>query len=395
MRKLISALFCLISVSGFSQGIEFDHDLTFQQALDKARSEGRLIFMDCYTTWCGPCKRLASQVFPDSAVGAYFNRNFVNMKVDMEKGEGIDIATRYQIRAYPTMLWLDENGAVKHKQVGGLDPAGLIAAAQKAGDPLPDMVSGMDKKYASGNRELPFLEDYLAARKASGLDVSKLFSEYLSLLNENEWKRDGVKKTVYNLTNDVSSPGLPIMMKNKAAISGLMTEKGFNDKVNFIANNTLTEAIRKNSEDKLMQAVSLVKMNKSSDAAQQVAKMQMDYYLNTSNAGKYDKYVSAYLKKYAAKDEKMLSDMAWKYYVNTNDTKYLQKASNWAHTAVNIKDTYNNNTTYAYLQYKLGNFSEATKACDYALLKAKDENISPTSAQSLKEAIIKELETKK
>lgn len=377
-----------------AQGIEFQHELTFQQALDKAAAEGKLVFVDCYTTWCGPCKRLAAQVFPDSAVGAYFNRNFVNMKIDMEKGEGLDVATRYQIRAYPTMLWLDGNGAVKQKQVGGLDPEGLIRVAQKAADPLPDMVSGMDKKYEGGNRELPFLEDYLVAMKSSGKDITKVYKEYLGLLNEKEWQRDGVKKTIFNLTNDINSPSLELLMKNKAIIMPAVSAPVFDEKIKSIAGNALKEAIRKNEVNKLNQATALVKLNKGTDAVKEAARMQMEFYLNTSSADKYDKYVSAYLKKYGAKDDKLLSETAWKYYVNTNEIKYLQKANKWAKTAVDLKDTYNNDITYAYLQYKLGNFSEATKACDYALIRAKEENVNPNSAQSLKEAMVKEQQKK-
>ena len=391
MKHLFLLISFLATIStAQAQGIEFNHDLTFQQVLDKAKAENKIIFMDCYTSWCGPCKRLAAKVFPDAEVGKYFNHNFVNTKFDMENGEGPTIATKYQIRAYPTLLWLDGNGTVKHKVVGGLDPTGLIEAAKKAGDPLPDLVSGMVAKYESGNRELPFLEDYLGALKASGKEYNKVFAEYLGLLNANEWKREAVRKTVFNLTNDISSPGLQPLLKNKSAIVGMLNEKAFSEKVSAIANNTLADAIRKTDESKLLQAVALLKSAKDKTSSQQIAKLQMDYYFNTGNAAKYDKYVSTYLKKYAVKDEKLLSETAWKYYINTNETKYLQKASKWAYTAVNLKNTYNNNTTHAYLQYKLGNLSEATKACDYAILMAKEENTAPTSAQALKEAIGKE-----
>ncbi len=115
--KNIAAL--LIAIFTFqtatqAQGIEFVHDKPFQEVLDMAKAQNRLVFMDCYTTWCGPCKRLSSMVFPDSAVGAYYNENFVNTKFDMEKGEGVTLSSKYGIRAYPTLLWLDGEGNVKH-----------------------------------------------------------------------------------------------------------------------------------------------------------------------------------------------------------------------------------------------------------------------------------------
>src|SRR5689334_8793057 len=106
------------TLTSSAQGIEFIHDKKFQELLDLAKKEDKVIFMDCYTSWCGPCKRLASTVFPDSSVGAYFNTTFINTKFDMEKDEGVSIANRFGVRAYPTLLWLDGDGNVKHKIVG-------------------------------------------------------------------------------------------------------------------------------------------------------------------------------------------------------------------------------------------------------------------------------------
>src|ERR1035441_7209150 len=134
-----------------AQGIEFNHDKKFQEILDMAKAQGKPVFMDCFTSWCGPCKRLSSMVFPDSAVGAYFNPRFVNAKFDMEKDDGITIANKYGIRAYPTLLWLDGDGNVLHKIVGGLEPEGLIENAKKATDPTPGILEGMRKRYAGGD----------------------------------------------------------------------------------------------------------------------------------------------------------------------------------------------------------------------------------------------------
>ena len=166
-------------------------------------------------------------------------------------------------------------------------------------------------------------------------------------------------------------------------------------KISLIANEAEQEAKKKTDEGILHQALDLLRSNGGADSKQQIAKMEMDYYFNTANATVYDKYVTDYLKKYAPADAKMMNDVAWQYYINTNDEKYLKKAMQWAYKAVNLKNTCANNTTYAYLQYKLGNLSEATKACDYAIIKAKEEKITPLSAEALKAAIKKEAATPK
>ena len=88
----------------------------------------------------------------------------------------------------------------------------------------------------------------------------------------------------------------------------------------------------------------------------------------------------------------MLNDVAWTYYLNINDRAQLQKAAKWAQEAVNSDNKYTYNLTYAYLLYKLEDLKEAEKACDYAILRAKDEGVNPSSASFLKEAIKKTLE---
>ncbi len=165
MKKNVLALlvfFCaMLSNRALSaQGIEFVHDKKFEEVLGMAKAQGKLVFMDCYTSWCGPCKRLAANVFPDSAVGDFFNSTFVNTSFDMEKGDGISISNRYGIRAYPTLLWLDGDGNVKHKIVGGLDAPGLIENGRKAIDPMPGILAGLRKQYADGNRDVNFLREY-------------------------------------------------------------------------------------------------------------------------------------------------------------------------------------------------------------------------------------------
>ncbi len=392
-KIFISALILLTSTQTFATGIDFHHELTFQQALDLAKKEGKLVFIDCYTSWCGPCKRLASTVFTDSTVGVFFNNNYINVKFDMEKEEGPSIATRYQVTAYPTLLWLDGNGSIKNKVIGGTDPIGLINGGRSAAPPIPDMMLDMDKKYQSGTRDEAFMEEYLRLFRSSGRNYDMAFDEYLKVAAAQSWPKTNIEALVFDLTNGYPSAGIPLLLKYKNDLVAKYGEKPYNEKVTAIANGALTMAKNKTDEKILHEATELVKGN-TADSKQEVAKMEMDYYMSTGKVSDYDKYVSDYIKKFGSNDPKILSDVAWQYYIGTDDRKYLKKALDWAYKAVNIKNSCTTNTTYAYLEYKLGNLSEATKACDYAIIKAKEENFNPVSALALKKEIQKE-ETKK
>lgn len=81
--------------------------ITYKQALEAAKTENKLVFMDFYTDWCGPCKLMTREVFPTKTVGDYFNEKFVSIKVNAEKGEGIALAKKYAPKAYPTFVVID------------------------------------------------------------------------------------------------------------------------------------------------------------------------------------------------------------------------------------------------------------------------------------------------
>lgn len=111
-----------------SKGINF-FEGNFKAAQAKAKAEKKLIFLDAYAAWCGPCKRMAANVFTDAAVGDYFNKNFVNLKIDMEKGEGVQLSKQYQVQYFPTLFFIDANGKVVKQIVGYHDAAGLLKEA--------------------------------------------------------------------------------------------------------------------------------------------------------------------------------------------------------------------------------------------------------------------------
>ncbi len=83
---------------------------TFAQALAKAKKENKKLMVDCYTLWCGPCRMMSTQVFPDEELGKYMNENFVCLKLDMEHGEGPERNKTFKVKAYPTFIFFDADG---------------------------------------------------------------------------------------------------------------------------------------------------------------------------------------------------------------------------------------------------------------------------------------------
>ena len=107
------------------EGIKFVEP-NWAKALQEAKKQKKMIFIDAYTTWCGPCRMLKQNTFPDKAAGEFFNKHFINIALDMEKGDGIAFGEKYQIRAYPTLLIMDADLKSTSIAEGYMNPAQLI-----------------------------------------------------------------------------------------------------------------------------------------------------------------------------------------------------------------------------------------------------------------------------
>lgn len=131
MKKLILLLVLSVSSFALSAQVKFQEG-TLRSLTEKASSENKLIFVDCYAVWCGPCKFMDSNVFSRKDVGDFMNNNFINAKFDMEKGEGLSIAKKYSVSSYPTFLILNKRGEEVGKLVGSSDGPEFINRIQDA-----------------------------------------------------------------------------------------------------------------------------------------------------------------------------------------------------------------------------------------------------------------------
>ncbi len=142
------------------KGVNFNDGKSFNEILAMAKKEGKPVFMDCYTTWCGPCKMMANKEFPKKEAGDYFNKKFVCFKMDMEKGEGPELAKRYDVSAYPTFLMLDGDGNMIGRCVGAADITRFIKTVEsvmKDGKGL----AWYKKQFNAGVRDEQFLKEYV------------------------------------------------------------------------------------------------------------------------------------------------------------------------------------------------------------------------------------------
>lgn len=98
--------------------VQFEQHDMLSMSMEKAKKTGKPIFIDFYTTWCAPCRLMDDEVFNNRQTADFLNKNFVNVKVNGEKGNGPTLAALFNVRSYPTLLFLDEMGNVLERKDG-------------------------------------------------------------------------------------------------------------------------------------------------------------------------------------------------------------------------------------------------------------------------------------
>ncbi|QDW27716.1 thioredoxin family protein [Pedobacter sp. KBS0701] len=239
MKKLIICLTVCLSILSWrparAQGINFQ-TITMQEAMNIAGNPAnpKLILMDCYTTWCIPCVEMASYEFPKKIAGDYFNPKFVSVKFDMEKGEGKELAKKYNVKAYPTFLILNAQGQEINRVVGKSTAQEFIEKVKVALDPkntLPGLKTAYDadKQMRTG---LP----YALALYQNSKDPTPVLDE----LFENAQDFERFSKDYLELALGTTKFGSPFFKK-------LMMEKGSIDQAlgTEVTNQILFDKVRK------------------------------------------------------------------------------------------------------------------------------------------------------
>lgn len=249
MKKLFLLLFIALPLSSMAQtneGIQFETG-TWDEITAKSKATGKPIFLDCYTSWCGPCKALAKNIFPLKEVGDYFNANFINAKFDMEKGEGIELKKKYNVTVFPTLLFINSEGEELNRIVGGASDATKFLYNVKKGMESQKLYH-MRKQFADGDRSDVFVTEFLKALEASYLkkeaeavvlDLFKDKKDYEKLKNKTYWAYFMV------FVSDVNSKLFSYVHKNRAEFAQIYGKRELDNKMYQTWLGTATKFVKK------------------------------------------------------------------------------------------------------------------------------------------------------
>ncbi len=381
MKKLILVITLVLYFAGsegFGQEAIVFNDKPWSELLATAKNQNKLIFLDAYASWCGPCKWMAANIFTNDTVADYFNKTFICARIDMEKGEGPGLARQYQVRAYPTLLFIDRNGNMIHKKVGADRIAQhYIAMGETALNP-DQCFSASVKKYESGNYSPDFIPFYAGQLADAYMPVEPVLQKYFSSLTpEQKLDRDSWY-LISRYVGDMNSPLFEFLVKNRAQYAKLYTKDSVYDKISDVYIQALVKAARGSRAGDSAYNALKDKIRATGFEEAEAPIFYSDLMLFQFR-GEKEKYLAlAYDKvdKYYRDDYNMLNNIAWSFQEMTNDKKYLDKAASWAKRSIALNDLAMNNDTYAFIQLKMGNREEAIKYEKNAIRLAKEKNES-------------------
>ncbi|HQC07393.1 MAG TPA: thioredoxin fold domain-containing protein [Kaistella chaponensis] len=389
MNKLLSLFLIGFSTLLFSQdGINFQQ-ITFKEILAKAKAEKKLIFIDAFAVWCGPCKLMEKNIFPLPSVKEYYNANFINARFDMEKGEGRELALKYGIRSYPTFLFLNGDGEVVMKNYGYMSEKDFLTIAKEANNPKFATFSNKEL-FEKGEKDPEFLLNMMRLYAESDYDLAKKVSERFFEVKKNDpLTKDELGMLLYFLKSP-NDANYKIFVNKKAEIISLMSEdiyKQFdaNIKISKILENSLDQKTGIiNDEYFYKNATPLIG---KAEAETALNRMKVMFYPSVSNYEGYEKAALEYYKNSDNFDTEELIKAAWIFSEHISNPIALRKAEEWAEKSVMKSENAENTYILAKLYSKSGNKENAKMYAEIAKNLATTQGKDATMATKLLETL--------
>lgn len=234
--------------------IQFEK-MTLTEAKAKAKKENKPIFVDVYATWCGPCKNMAATSFVNSEVAALYNANFINVKVNGESvaEDGPKTMQAYQISAYPTLLYINPDGTLFRKVVGGMDVDALLKRGKEAMDPFNSLTAKARKAFFSSKQTE---KDYLNFIQAMANDEADSLDYYTSFYYYENYSIDLNNPTglIIFLRAEVNSKSehSEYFLKHPEAFNA----QDYTEKIKFWVNDAFRKSLEQNNYSIIEQEVS-------------------------------------------------------------------------------------------------------------------------------------------
>lgn len=377
------ALFSSIAIAQ-EQGIKFEQS-DFKSLLSKAKKENKLLFVDAMASWCGPCKMMEKKIFTLSSVGDFYNKNFINTTIDMEKGEGKEIAMRYGVRSYPTFLFINGDGELILQNMGYMDEKNFLKIGQEAAN-APASFAKIKEKFLKGDRNPELLVSIIKAYANSDYSLAKQASEaYFKQKKNGILTQDEVNHLMFFIKS-IEDENYQVFQTYKQDV-----EKFYNPEIVKNFDNQLqikslweksidTKQKKIDDEKFLSNAEKLVGKERANEILNQ---NKLHFYELTNQFELYEKVALDFFGNGEKKDFEELQKAAWNISEQSNNTKTLKTAAMWMEKQIMNYETPENTFILSKLYEKLGKKQEAIMFAETSIRLSKQTRKDSTGAELL------------
>ncbi|MEZ4888098.1 MAG: thioredoxin family protein [Chitinophagales bacterium] len=319
-----------------------------------AKKQNKAIFIDTYTDWCLPCKKMETEVFPRPDVHIFYNNFFINYKLNMFSEEGIAFAKKHKINTYPTYLYFNADGSLNHTVIGAKIPQKFIEAG-KIGAVNQKKLAEMTFMYKKGNTSKSFMAEFLTLLWLSNDPLYPiLVKKYCVSTTSADLQEEIHQQTIYSLANDLTQNSYQLFANHKTLFEEKFGVEQVKNKQLAAAYNSLEIAIQQKNYALFNDIITIIRTFQTPKTNESLLTISLQFYEAMKDWTTYAETACTFLPKVKITNAADLNNIAWNFYEQIDNIDFLEIALKWAAQSIELDNQPYNNDTYKSLLTKLG-----------------------------------------
>lgn len=376
----------MVCLSAQSQGIQF-RDSSLTKALAEARLRQKPVMLFCYASWCAHCNFMKEQVLSSQTVGDFYNKHYICIQQDMEKGEGPEMNKEIQVHSYPTFLFYNGDGSVIYRIEGEFNTNQFVTEGKYALNPkyqLPYLKIQFEKDSSNSDN----CYTYLRALKKGGLPYDKVVDRYFSTQSDKQLLSEVNWRIFTNGISDFNSRVFRFVIAHQKEYASIASPTRVQRKLIYEAKSLLMPLIdmADTAAYKQKREIALELQHYSTDSLVYTLDLMMWSLNNKWNY--YREICLHHTAAYSWNNQSQLADVTRNFLSHFKDKESLENARKWAERALDLEKNYDNLMLCAHVAQKQQDAKEALRYARKASDLARKSGWEGTEALKL----LKELE---
>lgn len=358
-------IFCLsiLTQSVFAQQtLELRED-GLSAALAQSKADNKLVFFVCYASWCTHCKNMKENVFTNPSLAAFYNKNFICYAQDMERGEGLSLHTQFNIKSYPTFIFMDSTGTVVYRLTGEFKAEELIMEGKMATQPKRQLPY-LKQQFESDTSNSEKCYDYLRLLKKGDLDYSVMLKKYFSTQRDQDLLSEVNWRIISNGVKDINSREFQFVLNHQKEFVALTSAERVDRKIVHLVKEMLQPFAESPDSTRYFTNRALAATIHSYKIDSVLFTYDVIFYEKTKKFIQYKTTTLQNTSKYAWNNATQLRNIAVMYLKYSGDTAALKVATTWAQRAIDLNPEFQTYLLCAKLLKKANDKQAAIQALE-------------------------------